>query len=63
VGNQLELGRYYYLGLAVAGGLGVYQQYLIRNRQPGACFKAFSNNNWVGVVIFVGLVIDYAVSV
>jgi 4-hydroxybenzoate polyprenyltransferase len=61
VGNQLELGYYYYLGLAAAGGLAIYQQYLIRNRQPGACFKAFLNNNWVGVVIFVGLVIDYAV--
>jgi 4-hydroxybenzoate polyprenyltransferase len=62
VGNQLELGRYYYLGLAAAGGLAIYQQYLIRNREPGACFKAFLNNNWVGVAIFVGLVIDYAVA-
>ena len=60
-GHQLELGRYYYLGLAVAGGLAIYQQYLIRNRDPGGCFKAFLNNNWLGVVIFVGLVIDYAV--
>ena len=32
VGNQLELGRYYYFGLAAAGGLAVYQQDLIRAR-------------------------------
>ncbi len=61
VGNQLELGRYYYLGLAAAGSLAIYQQYLIRNREPDACFKAFLNNNWVGMAIFVGLVINYAV--
>ncbi len=61
VGSQLALGRYYYLGLAVAGGLALYQQFLIRNREPDGCFKAFLNNNWGGVAIFVGLVINYAV--
>jgi len=62
VGHQLGLGRYYYLGLAAAGGLALYQQYLIRKREPGRCFKAFLNNNWLGVVIFLGLVSDYAVT-
>jgi 4-hydroxybenzoate polyprenyltransferase len=62
VGDQLELGVYYYLGLAGAAGLAVYQQYLIRNRDPGACFKAFLNNNWFGAVIFVGVLVQYAVS-
>ena len=60
VGHQLELGRYYYLSLAAAAGLAVYQQYLIRERAPAACFKAFLNNNWLGLVIFVGLVAHYA---
>jgi len=42
VGNQLDLGRYYYLGLALAAGLSVYQQFLIRRREPSACFRAGS---------------------
>lgn len=59
-GHQLELGAFYYLGLAIASGLAVYQQYLIRNREPADCFKAFLNNNWLGAVIFLGLLLHYA---
>jgi 4-hydroxybenzoate polyprenyltransferase len=62
VGDQLELGWWYYLGLAAAGALALYQQYLIRNREPGECFKAFLNNNWVGGVILVGLIMHYALA-
>ncbi len=60
LGHQLELGRYYYLSLAIAAGLALYQQYLIRGREPDGCFKAFLNNNWLGAVIFVGLIVHYA---
>lgn len=59
VGNRFELGLLYYLGLAVAGALFVYQQWLIRFRAREACFKAFLNNNWVGVAIFAGVAADY----
>jgi 4-hydroxybenzoate polyprenyltransferase len=59
VGYQLGLGLYYYLGLLVAAGLGVYQQYLIRKREPQNCFRAFLNNNWFGMAIFAGLVLNY----
>lgn len=59
VGDQQELGWYYYLGLGVAGTLAIYQQYLIRRRDPGECFKAFLNNNWVGAVILIGIVVDF----
>ncbi len=62
VGNQLDLGRYYYLGLALAALLSVYQQYLIRQREPSACFRAFLNNNWVGAVILLGLITHYALA-
>ncbi|MDQ2076677.1 4-hydroxybenzoate octaprenyltransferase [Marinimicrobium sp. ABcell2] len=61
VGGRFELGTFYYLGLTVAAGLFVYQQYLIRHRERGPCFRAFLNNNWVGFAIFVGLVLDFAV--
>lgn len=60
VGNRFELGTFYYLGLAAAAGLFAYQQWLIRFRARAACFKAFLNNNWVGAVIFAGIVADYA---
>ena len=60
VGDQLDLGHYYYLSLALATGLSIYQQYLIRLREPSACFRAFLNNNWVGAVILLGLIAHYA---
>lgn len=59
LGQQLELGLAYYLALTVAGALALYQQYLIRNRQPTRCFAAFLNNNWFGAAIFTGLVLSY----
>lgn len=59
-GFAFELGHFYYLGLIAAAGLCVYHQYLIRERDPTACFKAFLHNNWVGAVIFLGVVLDYA---
>ncbi|MEE8379633.1 MAG: 4-hydroxybenzoate octaprenyltransferase [Gammaproteobacteria bacterium] len=59
VGNRLELGQYYFGSLLVAALLVVYQQFLIRNRDPEGCFKAFLNNHWFGAVIFVGLVLHY----
>lgn len=59
VGNKLALGVFYFLGLLVAAGLGGYQQWLIRHRDPEGCFKAFLNNHWFGAVIFAGLVLHY----
>jgi 4-hydroxybenzoate polyprenyltransferase len=59
VGDRLELGLYYFSGLLAAALLVVYQQFLIRNRDPEGCFKAFLNNHWFGAVIFAGLVLHY----
>jgi 4-hydroxybenzoate polyprenyltransferase len=59
VGNRLELGLYYFSGLLAAAVLVVYQQFLIRHRDPEGCFKAFLNNHWFGAVIFAGLVLHY----
>jgi len=59
-GNRFGLGLIYQSSLLIAGALFIYQQYLIRNREPEACFRAFLNNNWVGMVIFFGILADYA---
>jgi len=59
IGDQLGLGQFYFLGVVSASILFIYQQHLIRHRYREECFKAFLNNNWVGLVIFVGLVLDF----
>ena len=58
-GRQFELGTSYYLSLFIASGLLAYQQYLIKDRLPGPCFESFLNNNWVGAVIFVGVLLNF----
>jgi len=58
-GQAAGLGVYYYFGLLLATTLLVYQQYLIRERRPAACFKAFLNNNWFGAAVFGGIVLDH----
>ena len=63
VGQSAGLGGYYYFGLLLVVGLSLYQQYLIRERQPAACFRAFLNNNWLGAAVFTGIVLDYLVRV
>ncbi len=60
-GQRFELGLLYYCSLLVAAALFGYQHYLIRNRDPQACFKAFLNNNYVGLAVLVGIVSHYAV--
>ena len=59
VGLRLELGGAYYVGLACAAGFAVYQQYLIKRRDPQRCFQAFMNNNWFGAAIFAGILLQY----
>ncbi len=56
-GQQFALSFWYYLSLLVAAALLVYQHWLIRDRQADACFKAFLNNHWVGLAVFVGVVL------
>lgn len=58
-GRELELGLWYGLGLAVAAIFALYQQYLIRERKPENCFRAFLNNNYYGMAIFAGIALEY----
>ena len=60
VGSQLELSFIYYIGVLVTLVLFVYQQHLVRDREPTQCLQAFLNNNWVGAVLFAGIVGHYA---
>ena len=59
VGQMAHTGWPYYLGVLVAASLSVYQQKLIFHREKTLCFKAFLNNNWFGLAVFAGLLVDY----
>ena len=61
LGRQLEFGGFWLTGLAVAAGLFVYQHWLMRERSRDGCFQAFLNNQWVGLAVFAGLLMDYLV--
>ncbi len=56
MGYQLALGKIYNTALLVVVVFMIYQQILINDRAPHKCFKAFKNNNWVGMIIFLGVV-------
>ncbi|HEY6515838.1 MAG TPA: 4-hydroxybenzoate octaprenyltransferase [Steroidobacteraceae bacterium] len=61
-GRDLSFGNWYYAGLVTAGLLFLYQQWLIRAREPTACLRAFLNNNYVGMAIFIGVLMQYVYS-
>ncbi|MFK3662245.1 4-hydroxybenzoate octaprenyltransferase [Scandinavium sp. NPDC088450] len=61
VGWMSGLNWEFYWSIFVAGALFVYQQKLIKDRERDACFKAFMNNNYVGLVLFIGLAMSYLV--
>jgi 4-hydroxybenzoate polyprenyltransferase len=60
VGHRLHLGTYYKAGVATAGVLFLSQIARARDRSPERCFRAFLDNNWVGLSVFVGIALDYA---
>ena len=61
-GREAGLGVFYNAAVAMGAALFLYQQRLIRSREPAACFDAFLNNNWVGALVFAGIAIDYYAS-
>jgi 4-hydroxybenzoate polyprenyltransferase len=60
VGTNMEFGYWYNAGIVGAAVFFAWQQWLIRNRQPEACFAAFLNNQYVGLSIFIGILLEYA---
>ncbi len=59
VGRELKLGLWYGLGLAFAAVFALYEQLLIRERKPEQCLRAFLNNNYFGMSVFIGIALEY----
>jgi 4-hydroxybenzoate polyprenyltransferase len=58
-GLQLTMSSPYFIAIGLSTVLFVYQQYLVRERERNACFKAFLNNNYVGLLWFAGTVLSF----
>jgi 4-hydroxybenzoate polyprenyltransferase len=62
VGNRAGLGGWYYASLGIAAILMAYHQWLARDRKRDGCFRAFRLNHYVGMVVFIGIVLHYTFS-
>jgi 4-hydroxybenzoate polyprenyltransferase len=59
VGTAIRAGRWYNAGLFAAAIFFIYQLWLIRGRDREGCFRAFLNNNYVGMAVFIGVLLEY----
>ena len=59
IGNMAELGTWFYTSVVFTGFLMAYHQWLARNRQPANCFDAFLHNHYIGMTVFIGIVLHY----
>lgn len=60
-GLQFGLGGWFHLGVAGAIGCFAWESWLTRKRERNACFRAFLHNHWAGLLIFLGIALDYGV--
>ena len=59
IGNMAQLGIWYYFSVAIAALFMGYHQWLAKDRKPENCFAAFSHNHYIGMVIFIGICLQY----
>jgi 4-hydroxybenzoate polyprenyltransferase len=59
IGRDMKLGAWYWAGLGAGAMLFLWQQWLIRKREPERCFQAFNNNNYFGMAVFLGILLHY----
>jgi len=59
IGDMAKLGFWYYASVGVAGILMAYHQWLARDRKPAGCFEAFLHNHYIGMIVFIGIVLHY----
>ncbi|WP_045048259.1 4-hydroxybenzoate octaprenyltransferase [Rouxiella chamberiensis] len=62
VGQLSQLGAPFYWSLLLAACLFVHQQKITATRQREQCFQAFRNNNYVGMVMFIGILLSYSLA-
>ena len=53
------LGWWFFASLGGAALVALAHYRMIRDRSRAGCFRAFNNNNWLGAVIFAGVLANY----
>ena len=59
IGKMAELSFWYYLSVGLAAILMAYHQWHARDRRPASCFAVFLHNHYIGMVVFIGIVLHY----
>jgi len=59
IGDMAELGFWFYASVGISAVLMIYHQWLARERQKPGCFAAFQHNHYIGLIVFIGIVLHY----
>ena len=58
ISEIFKMGIFYDISVILSALLMIYHQFLIKNREKTACFKAFLHNNYIGLLIFIGIALS-----
>ncbi len=59
IGYRAGLSVWFYLSVGVAALMMAWHLWLARERQSAGCFAAFLHNHYIGMVVFIGIVLHY----
>jgi 4-hydroxybenzoate polyprenyltransferase len=59
VGGMMRMSPWYYAGLAAGALFFLHHLWLIRARDRDGCFRAFLNNHYFGMAVFLGIALNY----
>ena len=60
ISEIFKLNVFYDISVILSAFLMIYHQNMIKNREKTACFQAFLHNNFIGMIIFIGIVAHLA---
>ncbi|EGN74511.1 4-hydroxybenzoate polyprenyl transferase, proteobacterial [Idiomarina sp. A28L] len=59
VAYLIQATALFWLSIIVMAGFFAWQIWVIRNREPEACFRAFRQNHYAGMIVAIGLALHY----
>jgi len=59
VGRMVNMNGWYYAGLIAGALVFVHHLWLIRRRDRASCMRAFLANNYFGMLVFIGILLNY----